>query len=77
MLLNLGDHVDLLDSRSTLGNDSDRVVDLRQPLGEFDVDNRTDDLNNLPGPLCCCCLCHNSVLKAPRAKVGGLRRRGA
>ena len=42
--------------------DAHGVVDLRQvPAFEFDVDDRTDDLDDLADLLCCCdCCCHSS-----------------
>ena len=56
VLLDLGDDVDLLDAGPALGDDADGVVDLRQALGELDVDDRADDLNDLADALCRCCL---------------------
>jgi len=63
VLLDLADDVDLLDARSALGDDADGVVDVRQSLGEFNVDDWPDDLDHLAGSWCCCCLCHNWILE--------------
>ena len=53
--------IDLLDANTALRDDSDRVVDLGQALGKFDVDDGTDHLHDLADLLCRCCLCHTSV----------------
>ena len=41
-------------------DDADRVVDLGEPVGELDVDDRPDDLDHLARALSRCCLCHIS-----------------
>ncbi len=59
VLLDFGHDIDLLDADTTLGDDSNGVVDLREAFGELDVDDRADDLHDPADLLCCCCLCHN------------------
>jgi hypothetical protein len=64
MLFDFGHDVDLLDADASFGNDSNRVIDLGQAFGELDVDDRPDDLHDLPNLLRCRCLCHNVFFAA-------------
>ena len=56
VLLDFDDHVDGVAPRG--GDDADGVVDVGQvPVGEFDVDDRSDDLDDPAGVRCLLCHC--------------------
>ena len=77
VLLDLADDVDLRLARFSFGLDLNGVIDVRQvAVGKLDVDDRTDDLNDLADLLLRCDFsCHSFLQISPQCTIRLRHRR--